>query len=195
MSGVMRVLIGGVGYRWMGDSSFGVVASDVLARQQWPAGVEVADLGYGALYAALDLVDARPRYDRLILLAAACRNRLPGRLYSYRWAPSPSDDADLQERIREAGAGVIGIDHLLQIARHFAALPDDVLCIELEPHVTSDVSRTSLEPGAVSGLSRISYPTGDTLTASAAACLHDALRLVRTEVLIPAVAHHEGRTC
>ena len=60
MSAMPRVLIGGVGYRWMRDASFGLVASDALAREQWPDGVEVADLGYGALYVALDLLDARP---------------------------------------------------------------------------------------------------------------------------------------
>ena len=159
-----RVLIGGVGYRWMRDSSFGLVASDALARQSWPDGIHVADLGYGALYAALDLADARPPYERVILLAAAQRDRVPGRLYSWRWTPPPVDDVDLQERIREAGAGVIDVDHLLRIARHFGGLPDDVICIELEPD-------------EVSG--------GVELSAAAVACLDDALHLARIAATAP----------
>jgi hydrogenase maturation protease len=157
-----RVLIGGVGYRWMRDASFGVVAIDALAREHWPDEIDVVDLGYGALYAALDLADAQPRYDRVVVLAAARRDRAPGRLYPSRWEPLPEDDADLQERIREAGAGVIDVDHLLRIARHFGGLPDDVICIELEP---SDVSG------------------GDGLSESAAACVQEALHLARVEAI------------
>src|ERR671927_1756612 len=131
--GSPRVLIGGVGYRWMRDASFGLVVADELARREWPPGVEVADLGYGALYVALDLADARPRYDRIILLAGTERGREPGRLFCERWTPHAVDADEVQERIREAGAGVIDLDHLLVIAHHFGALPNDVRCVELEP--------------------------------------------------------------
>jgi hydrogenase maturation protease len=157
-----RVLIGGVGYRWMGDASFGVVAADALAREPWPDHIDVLDLGYGALYVALDLADARPPYDRVILLAAAARGRAPGRLYTVRSAPPRVDDTELQERIREAGAGVIDLDHLLHIGRHFGALPGDLVCIELEPtEVTA----------------------GEALSEPAAACLEQAVRLARDEAL------------
>lgn len=43
----------------------------------------------------------------------------------------------MQARIREAGAGVIDLDHLLLLAEHFHALPADVEIIELEPVQTS----------------------------------------------------------
>ena len=166
-----RVLIGGVGYRWMRDASFGLVACDALARQGWPEGVEVADLGYGALYAALDLADANPPYERIILVAAVRRDRVAGRLYSARWVPPPADDDDLQERIREAGAGVIDLDHLLRIARHFGGLPEDVVCIELEP---TDVSG------------------GEELSDAATACLDETLQLVRAQTLTPALPRRVG---
>jgi hydrogenase maturation protease len=160
-----RTLIGGVGYRWMRDASFGLVAADALAREPWPAGVEVADLGYGALYVALDLGDARPPYHRVVLLAGVQRGREPGRLYRVRWAPQPVDDAELQARIREAGAGVVDLDHLLLIAQHFGALPNDVVCIELEP---------------------VDAEGGDGLSGAGAAALPEALRLARAEALAPA---------
>src|SRR5919202_7022132 len=160
-----RVLIGGVGYRWMRDASFGLVASDALAQEAWPEGVEVADLGYGALYAALDLADAR--YDRVVLLGGVARGREPGRLYRARWSPRRVDDAELQARIREAGAGVVDLGHLLLIAQHFGGLPPDVRCIELEPvHVEGGV----------------------TLSDAAAARLPEALALARADALAPADA-------
>ncbi|MDP8924183.1 MAG: hypothetical protein M3O34_15070, partial [Chloroflexota bacterium] len=73
-----RVLIGGVGYRWMRDGSIGLVASDELMRQDWPAHVEVADLGFGAIYVTQDLAHAEPPYARLVLLAGVARGRTPG---------------------------------------------------------------------------------------------------------------------
>ena len=128
-----RVLIGGVGYRWQRDASFGVVASDELARLEWVQGVEVLDLGYGAIYAAQDIGDADPPYERVILLAGVVRDREPGHIYHYQWHEALPDADEIQERIREAGSGVIHLDHLLVIAQYFEALPDEVVVIEVEP--------------------------------------------------------------
>jgi hydrogenase maturation protease len=127
----MRILVGGVGYRWQRDASFGVVAIDELVSMNWPPEVDVRDLGYGAIYAAQDIADGG--YDRVILLAAATRGRERGALFRYRWTGHRDEPDELQEKIREAGAGIVGIDHLLAIAAHFGALPRDVTVIELEP--------------------------------------------------------------
>jgi hydrogenase maturation protease len=156
-----RVLIGGVGHRWQRDASFGVLVSDELARMEWPEGIEVADLGYGALYAAQDIGDAVPAYERLVLLAAMPRGRDPGRIYSYRYHRELPPAEEIQERVREAGAGVIDLDHLLVIAAHLQALPPDVIVIELEP--------VDMSPGIE-------------LTAQGSACVPEALRLVREAV-------------
>ena len=158
---MLHVLIGGVGYRWFGDGSFGLVAADELARLAWPDGVEVHDLGYGALHVALDLADADPGYDRVILIGVTERGREPGRLYRFTCGPTTSDSDDVQARMYEAGAGVIDLDHLVVIGRHLGALPDDVVAIELEPH-----------PGT----------TGDGLSEQARGLLHDVVDLVRAEV-------------
>ncbi len=160
-----RVLVGGLGYRWFGDASFGLLASDALSDVAWPVGVDVLDLGYGALHVAMDLRDAEPPYERMILLAVTERGRAPGRLYRFVCPPVTPQLQDVQDRMYEAGAGVVDIDHLLIIGRHFGALPDDVVAIELEPH-----------PGT----------TGDQLSASAQALLPEAVELVRREVLAPA---------
>ena len=39
----------------------------------------------------------------------------------------------MQELIREAGAVIVEVEHLLAIAGYFGALPDDVVLIEFEP--------------------------------------------------------------
>jgi hydrogenase maturation protease len=161
-----RVPIGGVGYRWFGDGSFGLVLSDELARLDWPPGVEVQDLGYGALHVALDLADTDPPYQRVILIAVTQRGREPGRLYRFRCDPRLPDSKEIQARMYETAAGVIDLDHLLVIGRHFGALPPDVVVIELEPY---------------------SDTTGDQLSAPVQALLPDAFALVRREVL--ALAH------
>ena len=143
-----RVLIGGVGYRWMRDGSIGLVASDELMRQEWPAHVEVADLGFGAIYVTQDLAHAEPPYARLVLLAGVARGRTPGRIYRSCWSGDVPDAEELQELIREAGAGIVEVDHLLAIARYFGALPDDVVLIELEPVAVEGGEDLSPEGGA-----------------------------------------------
>lgn len=158
---MVRILVGGVGYRWFGDGSFALVASDELARRAWPDGVDVEDLGYGALHVALDLADADPPYERVILLGVTERGREPGRLYRFRCEPCATDPDEIQARMYEAGAGVIDLDHLIVIGRHLDALPDDVVAIELEP-----------VPGT----------TGATLSAEAQALLPTLVDLVRREV-------------
>lgn len=128
-----RILIGGVGYRWQRDGSFGLLAADRLAELAWPDGVAVEDLGYGAIYAAQDIGAADPPYDQLILLAAVERGRTPGQMYWQQWEnPFPTEN-ELQERIREAGAGVIHIDHLLAVGEYFGTLPNNVVQVEVEP--------------------------------------------------------------
>jgi hydrogenase maturation protease len=164
-----RTLIGGVGYRWQRDASFGVVASDALAKQEWPAGVEVMDLGYGAIYAAQDLLHAEPPYERLILLAGVERGREPGGLYRSRWQGELPDAEEVQELIREAGAGILSLEHLLFIAMHFQALPQEVILIELEPVDTS---------------------IGEELSPLGQQRLQEALELARREALAP--AEHEA---
>ena len=145
-----RVLIGGVGYRWQRDASFGLIATDALQHETWPEHVAVADLGYGALYVAQDLADADPPYARLVLLAGVTRGRRPGELYRCRWQGPLPDPEEIQARVREAGAGVIDLDHLLVIAAYFGALPTEVITLELEP--VDVAGGEGLSPGAAARL-------------------------------------------
>jgi hydrogenase maturation protease len=160
-----RVLVGGVGYRWFGDGSFALLVSDALAGLEWASGVDVLDLGYGALHVAMDLADIDLPYERVVLIAVTERGRAPGQLYRFACDPGAPSAQDVQDRMYEAGAGVIDLDHLLVLGRHFGALPDDVVAVELEPY-----------PGT----------TGDQLSRAAQALLPQAVELVRREVLAPA---------
>lgn len=148
-----RVLIGGLGYHWQRDASFGLVAAEALASRAWPRNVQVEDLGYGALFVAQDLLHASPPYDRLVLIAGVQRDREPGRVYRRRWDGRQVQDGELQERIREAGAGVVDLDHLLFIAQHFDALPPDVRIFEFEPVDTA--GGTGLSTRAAEALSEV----------------------------------------
>jgi hydrogenase maturation protease len=130
---IPHLLVGGVGYWWQRDASFGLVACDHFAAMHWPDGVEIRQLDYGALYVMQDLADADPPYDRLVLVAGVSRGRAPGQVYRRHWDGALPGAIEIQERIREAGAGVVHVDHLLVIGQHFGALPQDVVVIEIEP--------------------------------------------------------------
>jgi len=127
----MRVLVGGVGYRFLRDESVGPYMADRLAAQA-RNGVEVEDLGYHAVGLAQNLQD-RPPYDRLVLVAAVRRGREPGTLESYRWNRElPPPDA-IQGYVGEAAVGLISLDGHLAVCGAFGALPDDVRVVEIEP--------------------------------------------------------------
>lgn len=136
--------MGGVGYRWQSDGSFGLVACDTLASLPLPDGVEVADLGYGALHAAQDIAAAAPPWERLILLAAAPRGREAGALEIRTWQPGEASNEDVQALVLEAGGGVLHVDHLLVIGSYFGWLPPEVVLVELEPAVTDPGEPLSL---------------------------------------------------
>lgn len=129
--GPRRVLVGGVGYRFLRDLSFGPLLTDGLQKEAWPEGVEIEDLSYGPV-AILHNLDARPRYDRLVLIAGVKRGRPPGSVTQYRWDGRLPDDEEIQARIEEAGSGVISLDNLLVFLTYFRRMPAEVVVIEVE---------------------------------------------------------------
>lgn len=126
------MLIGGVGYRYTRDLAFGPAVVDRLRGEIWPPNVEVEDLSYTPVAivqrwletpcARLFLVGALPRGDRT-----------PGVLVRYApTAVSPPPD-EVQRRIGEALGGVISLENLVVVARHFGVLLRDTEVLELEP--------------------------------------------------------------
>ena len=127
----MRVLVGGVGYRFLRDGGLGPYMADTLSGRA-SNGIEVEDLGYHPVGFTQNL-QARPTYDRVVLVAAIGRGREPGTVNAYRWDHVLPPVKEIQERVSEAVTGTISLDNLLIVTEAFGAFPDDVWVVEVEP--------------------------------------------------------------
>ena len=134
----MRVIVAGVGYRNLRDHSLGVAVADRLLDRTWPGDVVVEDLSYNPIAVVQRLEDEVPgrRFSRAIVVGAVERgDRPPGTVTAYRWDGVLPGDDEIQRAVTEAVTGVIALDNTLVVTRHFGALPDDVVVIEVEPGV------------------------------------------------------------
>jgi hydrogenase maturation protease len=118
----MRVLVAGIGNVFLADDGFGVVLADRLGRQQWPAGVQVADFGIRGMDLAYTLLDG---WDAAILLDAAPRGEAPGTLYVIE---PELDAADVAPEAH-------GMDPVtvLALARSLGGTPPRTLVLGCEP--------------------------------------------------------------
>ena len=127
-----HTLVGAIGYRFLRDHSASMVALDRLTAEDWPAGVVVEDVSYGPIALVPRLEEGG--FRRAILLGAVGRpGRAAGTVTAYRWDGVLPGPADIQVAVTEAVTGVISLDNALVITRHFRALPDDTVVIEIEP--------------------------------------------------------------
>lgn len=127
----MRVLVGGVGYRFLRDNAVGLYMTDQLSARVTD-GIEAEDLGYHPIGFIFNL-EERPAYDRIVLVGAVARGREPGTVTTYRWDHALPSPEEIQERVSEAVTGVVSLDNLLIITEALGTLPDDVRIIEIEP--------------------------------------------------------------
>jgi hydrogenase maturation protease len=74
-----NILVAGVGNIFLGDDAFGVEVTRLLASEQLPAGVRVADFGIRSLHLAYELLDGQ--YDLTVLVDASPRGGQPGSVY------------------------------------------------------------------------------------------------------------------
>lgn len=138
----MRVLVGGIGYRNLRDHSIGIEVTDCLAGRSWPDGpdeVVVEDLSYNPIAVVQRLEDDPPdrRFRLAVLVAGVARGggRRPGAVTAYRWDGALPPPEEIQRAVTEAVTGVIALDNTLVVARHFGALPAQVVVVEVEPEV------------------------------------------------------------
>ena len=127
----MRVLVCGVGYRYLRDNALGVWVTDTLAPRA-ANGVEFEDLGYHPVGFVQNLED-RPTYDRIVFVGCVQRGREPGEITAYRWDHALPDVDEIQERVADSVTGTISLDNLLVVSEAFKALPEDVWVVEVEP--------------------------------------------------------------
>jgi len=127
----VRVLVCGVGYRFLRDGALGPYMSDTLGVRATEE-VEVEDLGYHPVGFTQNL-EERPDYDRIVFVAAVDRGREPGTVKAYRWDHCLPSKQEIQDRVGDSVTGTINLDNLLIVSEAFKALPDDVWVVEVEP--------------------------------------------------------------
>ncbi len=132
-SEIGRVLVSGIGYSNMSDLSFGRVLYGEMAEMSWPEHVHVEDLNFGPVMIYQWFEESPVKYDKVVLISAANRGRAPGTLEVYAWDGKLPDEAGIQACIGEAITGVLSLENLLIVCKHFGVLPDDVTIIEIEP--------------------------------------------------------------
>jgi hydrogenase maturation protease len=127
----VRVLVAGVGYRFLRDNALGVYITDTLAPEA-SNGVEFEDLGYHPVGFTQNL-EERPDYDRIVFVGAVDRQREPGTITAYRYDHVLPDVAEINERVADSVTGSISLDNLIVVSEAFKALPEDVWVVEVQP--------------------------------------------------------------
>ncbi len=130
MSG--SVLVGGVGLPWLRDLDFGTQFINRFEQDPWPDGVLLEDLSYAAHRVLHRLQEIVP--TKVVLVGAMPRDiDPPGTVRHYRLDLTPPPPEEVAERLGEAVGGIIDLDHTLAVVRHWRALPEETIVIEVEP--------------------------------------------------------------
>jgi len=127
----VRVLVCGVGYRFLRDGAIGPYVSDTLTPRA-TNGVEIEDLGYHPVGFCQNL-EERPPYDRIIFVAGIGRDLEPGTVRAYQYDHCLPSKEEIQARVGDSVTGTISLDNLLIVSEAFKALPEDVWVVEVEP--------------------------------------------------------------
>jgi hydrogenase maturation protease len=127
----VRVLVAGVGYRFLRDNALGVYITDTLAPEA-SNGVEFEDLGYHPVGFTQNL-EERADYDRIVFVGAVDREREPGTITAYRYDHVLPAVAEINDRVADSVGGSISLDNLIIVSEAFKALPEDVWVVEVQP--------------------------------------------------------------
>ncbi|MEO5839778.1 MAG: hydrogenase maturation protease [Acidimicrobiales bacterium] len=127
----MVTLVGGIGLPWLRDLDFGTQFVRRVEDLEWPDGVILEDLSYAGHRVLHRLQELRP--DKVVLVGAFPRGRVPGSVRRYDLDLTPPDGDEVHERLTEAIGGVIDLDHTLAIVRYWNGFPADTVVIEVEP--------------------------------------------------------------
>ena len=137
MSESGRVIVSGVGYPDLADYSIGIVVIEHLATWSPPGNVVVEDLSYNPIAVVQRFQDESGHncFARAVFVSAVTRPSRPaGTVKCYRWDGALPGDEDIQRAVTDGVTGIIALSNTLVIARHFGALPEEVVIVEVEPH-------------------------------------------------------------
>ena len=126
-------LVGGIGLPWLRDLDFGTNWLARAAELSWPDEVVLEDLSYSAHRVLHRIQELEP--GRVILLGCMPRGvDRPGTIRQYRLGDvPPAGTEEVHERLAESVGGIIDLDHTVAVCRHWGALDDEVIIIEVEP--------------------------------------------------------------
>lgn len=126
-----RALVGGFGVPGRRDLDFGEKFIRYAETLEWPDGVVVEDLSYAAHMALHRLQELRPA--KVVLVGAVSRGLdPPGSIRRYRLGPVTASPEEVQAHLAEAVGGDVDLDHTLAVVRHWGALPQDTVVVEVE---------------------------------------------------------------
>lgn len=126
------ILVGGIGLPWLRDLDFGTQWIKRQDLADWPRGVLLEDLSYGAHRVLHTIQDLDP--FRIVLVGAMPRQiDPPGTIRRYRLNLEQPPVEEVHDRISEAVMGIVDLDHTLVVVRHWNAFPADTVIIEVEP--------------------------------------------------------------
>lgn len=133
-----RVLVAGIGNIFFGDDAFGCEVAAELAKQSWPAGVNIVDFGIRAYDLAYAIMDG---YDATVLIDAAPRGEKPGTVYLLELDPEMVDVSGNEI----ADAHALTPVRVLQLIRALGGRANNLYLVGCEP--------TRLDADGVIGLS------------------------------------------
>lgn len=126
-----RALVGGFGVPGRRDLDFGEKFIRYAETLEWPDGVVVEDLSYAAHMALHRLQELRPA--KVVLVGAVSRGLYPpGSIRRYRLATASASPDEVQAHLAESVGGDVDLDHTLAVVRHWGALPQDTVVVEVE---------------------------------------------------------------
>jgi len=125
-----RVLIAGLGNKYMGDDSFGPRVIEALMAKNLPEGVEARDVGLCGSTLAPDLGD----YELVIFIDAVKKGGKPGTIYRTEIKAEQVKELKPEDAMRAFTFSVheTGLEELLSFAKKIGTLPPTTIVIGCE---------------------------------------------------------------
>lgn len=164
-----RVLVACMGNLLRGDDGFGVAVARELEGLEFPASVDVSEVGISGVSMAQDLLD---EYDALVLVDAMERGEAPGTLYVERAEVPDLDDYSKRE-IGGFAADMHQTDpsKVLVLGEALGVLPELTILVGCEPLDTDDLEDSLSDPvreAVPTAVERIEFLVAELLEGSCA---------------------------